>query len=140
MMRVVILDDEEKILSLICTLINWKKLDMELSGTASDGINGLELIKKIKPDFLITDIRMPGKSGLQVIEEAKQLFPNLQVVLISGYSQFDYAQKAIRFGVVNYLLKPIKQQELNFDQQKVQIIVDIRQVYRSLQNLQNHRT
>src|SRR5574344_683656 len=82
-------------------------------GTSSDGISGLALVKKIKPDLLITDIRMPGITGLQLIEEAKKILPDLQVILISGYSQFDYAQTAIRCGVTDYLLKPVKKQELD---------------------------
>lgn len=117
--KVVILDDEEKVSNLICTLIEWDKLGLEPAGTASDGISGLELIKKVRPDLLITDIRMPGMSGLQLIEEAKKILPDLQVILISGYSQFDYAQSAIRCGVVNYLLKPVKKNELNDTLQKM---------------------
>lgn len=120
-MKVVILDDEEKVSNLICTLIEWDKLGLEQAGTASDGISGLELIKKVRPDLLITDIRMPGMSGLQLIEEAKKILPDLQVVLISGYSQFDYAQSAIRCGVVNYLLKPVKKNELNETLQKMSV-------------------
>lgn len=112
-MKVVILDDEEKVLTLVRTLIDWSSLKLELMGTSSDGISGLALVKKIKPDLLITDIRMPGITGLQLIEEAKKILPDLQVILISGYSQFDYAQTAIRCGVTDYLLKPVKKQELD---------------------------
>ena len=118
-MKVVIIDDEEKVCSLICTLIDWDRLGLELAGTASDGISGLELVSKAQPDLLVTDIRMPGMSGLQLIEEAKKILPDLLVVLISGYSQFDYAQSAIRYGVVNYLLKPVKKNELNDTLQKM---------------------
>ncbi|MCI1207973.1 MAG: response regulator [Treponema sp.] len=112
-MKVAVLDDEEKVCTLICTLIEWKKLGLVLTGTASDGISGLELIKSTKPDLLITDIRMPGMTGLELVKAAKEVSPDLQVIIISGYSQFDYAQTAINYGVVNYLLKPIKKQELN---------------------------
>ena len=118
-MKVAVLDDEEKVCTLICTLIEWEKIGLELTGTASDGISGLELIKSTKPDLLITDIRMPGMTGLELVKAAKELLPDLQVIIISGYSQFDYAQTAINYGVVNYLLKPIKKQELNAVLQKM---------------------
>lgn len=118
-MKLIVLDDEEKVCNLICALIDWQRLGLTFAGTAADGISGLELIKSARPDFLITDIRMPGMDGLQLISEAKKLLPDLQVIIISGYSQFDYAQSAIRCGVVNYLLKPVKQQELNSTLEKM---------------------
>jgi len=112
-MKIVVLDDEEKVCNLICALIDWNGLGLTLAGTAADGPGGLDLIRSVHPDLLITDIRMPGMDGLQLIAEAKKILPDLQVIIISGYSQFDYAQTAIRCGVVNYLLKPVKQQEMN---------------------------
>ncbi|MGD1821222.1 MAG: response regulator transcription factor [Pleomorphochaeta sp.] len=111
-MKVVVLDDEEKVLKLICALIKWEELGLELVGTAGDGLDGLKLIKEKEPDILITDIRMPSLDGLELLEQAKLSNPNLQVIIISGYRQFDYAKKAIKFGVSDYLLKPIKQDEL----------------------------
>jgi two-component system response regulator YesN len=111
-MKVVVLDDEEKVCSLVCALILWDELGLELVGTAGDGLEGLELIRTKNPDILITDIRMPSLDGLELIKEAKKVNPALQVIIISGYRQFDYAKKAIKFGVSDYLLKPIKQNEL----------------------------
>lgn len=111
-MRVVVLDDEEKVLNLICALIPWDSLGLELVGTAGDGFDGLSLIKEKSPDILITDIRMPSLDGLELLEKAKAINSNLQVIIISGYRQFDYAKKAIKYGVSDYLLKPIKQDEL----------------------------
>ncbi len=111
-MRVVVLDDEEKVLNLICALIPWDNLGLELVGTAGDGLDGLNLIEEKNPDILITDIRMPSLDGLELLEKAKNINQNLQVIIISGYRQFDYAKKAIKYGVSDYLLKPIKQEEL----------------------------
>ncbi len=111
-MKVLVMDDEEKVCSLVCALILWDELGLELVGTAGDGIEGLKLIEEKNPDILITDIRMPSLDGLELIERAKSLNPNLQVIIISGYRQFDYAKQAIKFGVSDYLLKPIKQNEL----------------------------
>lgn len=111
-MKVIVLDDEVKVCKLVCALIDWEKLNLTLCGTAHDGIEGIELIKKQKPDLLITDIRMPGLDGLNLIVQAKALIPDLKIIIISGHRQFDYAQTAIKYGVSDYLLKPINKEEL----------------------------
>ena len=85
---------------------------MEVAGLAENGPEALELIERERPDILITDIRMPGCDGLELIRRAKELRPELEIVIISGYAHFEYAQTAIRYGVGNYLLKPIKKDEL----------------------------
>lgn len=113
MYRVVIADDEPKVSKLIKALIDWDGLGLELVGTAGDGIAALELIESQKPDIVITDIRMPGYDGIELISRAKSLYPEMDVVIISGYRHFDYAQQAIRFGVEDYLLKPLKEVEIN---------------------------
>lgn len=112
MIKVIIADDEARVCNLIRMLIDWEKLDMELVGMAGNGLEALELVKTRQPDILITDIRMPGCHGLELIERAKALLPQLEIVIISGYAHFEYAQTALRFGVGDYLLKPINQQEL----------------------------
>ena len=112
MLKVVIADDEARVCNLIRMLIDWDELDMTLCGTAGNGIEALELVRAQQPDILITDIRMPGCHGLELIERAKQEIPQLEIVIISGYAHFEYAQSAIRFGVGDYLLKPINKQEL----------------------------
>lgn len=119
MLKVVIADDEARVCSLIQMLIDWDALDMELAGTAANGLEALELVRAQRPDILITDIRMPGCHGLELIERAKQENPALGIVIISGYAHFEYAQSAIRFGVGDYLLKPINRQELMATLQKL---------------------
>ena len=81
--------------------------------TANDGISALALIEELHPDIVITDIRMPGYDGIELIEKAKALNPRIDFIIISGYRHFNYAQKAIRFGVEDYLLKPLKALEIN---------------------------
>lgn len=112
MIRVIIADDENRICMLIMKLIDWDKIDMHVVGTASNGLEAIELIEKEKPDIVITDIRMPGYDGLEMIEMAKAINKDLEFIIISGYGQFEYAKKAIGFGVKDYLLKPINQEEL----------------------------
>ncbi|MGE4453543.1 MAG: response regulator [Sphaerochaeta sp.] len=112
-MKVVVADDERRVCALICALIDWDGLALQNVGTAYDGLEALEVIKKERPDLVITDIRMPGLNGLELISKAKALQPDVQFIIISGHKQFDYAQSAIKYGVAEYLLKPIKKQELN---------------------------
>lgn len=119
MIKVVIADDEQHICRLIQALINWEGLGMELAGVAGNGIEALALLKREHPDILITDIRMPGCSGLELIEKAREVCKNLQIVVISGYANFEYAQSALRFGVRDYLLKPINKDELGDTMRKL---------------------
>ena len=119
MLRVLIADDEERICQLIMALGEWQRLGLEVVGTAQNGPDALELVHALKPDILITDIRMPGFDGLHVVQEAHKLTSELEVIVISGYAQFDYAQTAIRFGVGEYLLKPINRDALNHSLEKM---------------------
>jgi two-component system response regulator YesN len=112
MLKVIIADDEDKICQLIYKLIDWDSLDMKVEAIAHNGIEALELVKSNNPDIIITDIRMPGYDGLEFISRTREINPDIQFVIISGYQQFEYAHKAIKYGVIDYLLKPIKKNEL----------------------------
>lgn len=111
-LKVVIADDEERICQLIQALINWESMGMEIVGMAHNGIEAYDAVQKLHPDILVTDIRMPGLSGLELIEKVKATCPEVEIIIISGYAHFEYAQQAIRFGVGHYLLKPINKAEL----------------------------
>ena len=119
MLKVLIADDEKKVCRLIQMLCDWEKLNMELIGTAENGLEAIEMVEKYKPDILITDICMPGCDGIDVIRRARELNIHMEVIIISGYTEFKYAQQAIRYGVVEYLLKPIKKEELNASLKKL---------------------
>lgn len=112
MLRVVVADDEDRVCQLILMLADWDSLGMEVVGTAGNGLEALELVERLHPDILVTDIRMPGCHGLDLIQRAKARFPQLEIVIISGYAHFEFAQTAIKYGVGDYLLKPIKREEL----------------------------
>lgn len=118
-LKVMIADDEERICQLIEALIDCDVLHMEVVGVAHNGLEACALVKKIKPDILITDIRMPGYSGLELIERIKTDQAELEIIIISGYAHFAYAQTAIKFGVGDYLLKPINREELTGTLQKL---------------------
>ncbi|TCS78091.1 two-component system response regulator YesN [Muricomes intestini] len=118
-MKVLIADDEEKICQLIKNLVNWEELDMDVIACVNDGIAALDIIEHDKPDLVITDIRMPGYDGLELIKRTKTISPETEFIIISGYRHFEYAQNAIRYGVKNYLLKPVKKIELNEELEKI---------------------
>lgn len=113
MLRVVIADDEKRICELIQALGEWRRLGLEVVGVAHNGPDAIGLVQSQHPDILITDIRMPGCDGLNVIKDAREHAPELEVIIISGYAQFDYAQTAIGYGVGEYLLNPINRDALN---------------------------
>lgn len=122
MLKVLIADDEEKICQLIEKLIDWEALGLKVAAVASNGVDAVKKIMEYRPDIVITDIRMPGIDGMELIERTRKICPDTEIIIISGYRHFEYAQKAIRYGVRNYLLKPIRKVELRETLEK---IVDI---------------
>lgn len=112
MKTVVIVDDEESIRSGLPYIINWEELGYEIVATGENGEVGLELIRTHKPDVVVADIRMPGKTGLEMVQDALNEGLKFYPIILSGYSDFSYAQQAIRLGAVSYLLKPVDEEEL----------------------------
>jgi two-component system, response regulator YesN len=106
--KVVIVEDEQLILDHLVTKINQFDLGFYVAGTAKNGRKALELISELQPSLVITDIRMPVMDGLELIKEITYRFPDIKKVIISGFSEFKYAQQAIQYGVKDYLLKPIE--------------------------------
>lgn len=119
MLSVIIVEDEPNIANLISKLIDWPSMDMELVAMCQDGIQALDRIQALEPDIVITDIRMAGMDGIELIRETRGLNIPCDFIIISGYSQFDYAQSAIRFNVEDYLLKPINKGELTASLQRI---------------------
>lgn len=119
MWKVIIADDEKLICRLIEALVDWDALGMEIVGKAENGLEALDMVRDLRPHLLITDIRMPGCDGLDLIRQARELSPEIEIVIISGYAHFEYAQTAIAYGVGNYILKPVNQAELNKTLQKI---------------------
>ena len=112
MYKVVIVDDEPIIVQGLSKTVNWAGWNCEVAGTASDGAGGLELIRQIRPNILISDISMPNLDGLGMIAALKSQFPNLQITILTGYRDFEYARQAIELGVTRFLLKPSKMNEI----------------------------
>ena len=107
MYNIMIADDEIWIIKNLTKMVNWKNYNMEIIATSTDGIEALNIAIEKKPQVLITDLRMPGLDGLELIEKYMMINPKAICVILSGYSQFPYVQKALRLGAFDYLLKPI---------------------------------
>jgi two-component system response regulator YesN len=107
-MRVLIVDDEDIIREGIKSSISWEHFDMTVVGTAEDGEEALKLFIDQNPEIVITDIKMPFIDGLELIERIKNNSPDTYIIIISGYDQFEYAQKALKMGAFDYILKPIE--------------------------------
>ena len=112
MYKVAIVDDEPVIVRGLTKMIPWESYNCRVVGTAGDGQEGMKLIREQKPDILISDICMPGIDGLTMIAGMKSEFGHMQITILTGFRDFDYAQQAIRLGVTRFLLKPSKMDEL----------------------------
>lgn len=137
MMKVILIDDEPIIRQGLIHKIRLSGLPLHIAGEAGDGVAGLELLRRVQPDIVIADIQMPAMNGLDFIRQAKDQYPHTEFIIVSGYEDFRYAQQAIRYGVSNYLLKPVEDEEL---QEALSQLIDKLELERrrsqSLQELQ----
>ncbi|SDB06634.1 helix-turn-helix domain-containing protein [Eubacterium oxidoreducens] len=109
--KLVLVDDEEIVLMGITKTYNMEDFGFTLEKCFSSPTKALEEIVQIRPDLIITDIRMPRMTGLEFAKKAKELLPDVEIVIMSGYDDFSYAQAAVKIGVQDYLLKPVKKDE-----------------------------
>lgn len=112
MLKVVLVDDEPLITEGLKALINWEDYGFEVINTFENGMEALQFIKEHDVDLLITDIVMPHMTGLQLIENLKEVKPQLKSIILSGYEEFSYVKKGIKLGIENYLIKPVDEEEL----------------------------
>ncbi|RCW43000.1 response regulator [Paenibacillus prosopidis] len=112
MYTALITEDSKPILRNIKALLQSTDLPISIAATASNGEEALEYMRQHPVDILLTDIRMPKMDGLALIEQAKHIYPQLKVVLISGYNDFEYTRKALNLQVFDYLLKPVERHQL----------------------------
>lgn len=118
-MKVIISDDEPRVCQLVENLIDWSSLGMTVEAIVYNGTDAMDAIREHQPEIVITDIRMPGMDGLELIRDAKEIKPDIAFIIISGFRHFEYAQNAIKYGVEDYLLKPIKKDELYHTLKKI---------------------
>lgn len=124
MVKVIVAEDEELILNHIIKNIQQIDLEFVIVGAAQNGKQALEMIEEFSPDLLLTDIRMPVIDGLELLKNVALNYPYIKTIVISGYSEFDYAKQAIKYGVNDYLLKPLELEELRKALAKIKISLE----------------
>jgi two-component system response regulator YesN len=117
--KVVLVDDESLILKSLEKIIDWQAFDCEVAATANDGEDAISLIKDIQPEIVITDICMPEMNGLNLLKEVQTLEAKPEVILLSGYNDFQYAREGLQNNAFDYILKPIDHEELEECLQRV---------------------
>ena len=124
MYSVFLVDDEPIVLEGLRTKIDWEGYGFNFIGEATDGEIALSMIHELKPDILITDIKMPFMDGLELSTAIKKTQPWIKIIILSGHDEFDYAKKAISIGIEDYLLKPFTSEEVVASLQKVAVQID----------------
>lgn len=112
MLRLLIADDEKIVRETVSTFINWSSLGIEVVGSCKNGLEAYDAILDEYPDIVLTDIRMPKLSGIDLVKRITQQNTDIQFILLSGYNEFSYAKEAMKYGVKHYLLKPCNEQEI----------------------------
>ena len=112
MYKVLIVDDEPIIREGLKVTVRWADFNCEVVGTAENGLDGLERVRELHPDILISDISMNNMDGLTMVAAIRSEYPDMEVCLLTGYRNFEYAQQAIKLGVTRFLLKPSKMDEI----------------------------
>lgn len=112
MKKVVIVEDEELVRQGIALAVDWQSVDCAVVGEASNGEEGLEVIHREKPELVVTDIKMPRMDGIEMLQRLREEGNGCAVILLTAYSDFTYAQAALKLGAVDYLLKPFHDGEL----------------------------
>lgn len=121
---VVVADDEEEIRRSLVRRVKWEEIGFEVVGEAENGADALELVEKLEPDLLLTDIKMPFLSGIELARAVREVRPMVQIAFLSGFDDFTYAQQAIQYNIVSYMLKPISAKEIEAELIKIKKAMD----------------
>lgn len=122
---IILVDDEEEVRKSIIKKIEWQSAGFHVVGDAENGEDALEKIEILEPDVVLTDIRMPYMDGLMLAEKIRQRYPSMKVVIFSGYDDFEYAQRAIKLNVTEYILKPVNVEELTSILKRIKSNLDL---------------
>lgn len=123
---VVVADDEDELREAVCTMIPWKELGFRLVGSAGNGLDALQMVEQHGPDLLLTDIRMPFISGIELARQVREVRPATHIAFLSGYDDFEYAQQAIRYNIISYMLKPLTVKGLREELRTIHQKIDAR--------------
>ena len=124
MYKVIIADDEEWVIENLKIAVKWEQYGFQVVDTALDGVAAMEKIEKWKPQVVFTDIRMPGINGLELMKRVSEKSQLVYFVVISGFAEFAYAQKAMDYGTVGYCLKPLEEDDITRILEKLKTLLD----------------
>ena len=133
--RIMVIDDEEFVREAVATLVPWAQYQIEVVRTAQNAIEALEYLREHEVNLLLADIRLPVMDGLELVRRAREQNPQLDFIMISGYADFEYARQAMRYGALDYLLKPLNAVSLLSAVRRAQERWEQRQFARRLQGL-----
>lgn len=112
LLRLLIVEDEKWEREGLIDFLDWNSFGIEIAGTARDGVEGYEEALRLKPDIILTDIKMPGMDGIEMSKKIKGIMPDTKIIILTGYDDFKYAKEAINFSANAYVLKPFEEDEL----------------------------
>lgn len=137
--KVILVDDEEEVIDAIKSRILWKQLGLQIVGSATNGVKALELVEKLQPDIVITDIKMPYMDGLELSRRLNDEYRNVHIIIFTGFDEFDYAKEAVHLEIDEYMLKPINAVELSECLKRVKNSLDKeREEKLNVQKLENY--
>lgn len=126
MYTVIVADDEEELRKALVRFVDWEKAGFKVIGEAENGAEALELVEKLEPDLLLTDIHMPFISGIELARQVREIRPNMHIAFLSGYDDFSYAVQAIKYNIISYILKPVSSAEMTDELIKIKDKIDER--------------
>lgn len=124
MYKVLLVDDEPAIREGLCTIVDWPGKGFVVAGTAANGRDAVRLHRELSPDLIVIDIRMPVMDGIQAVEAIRETDAGCRILILSGYAEFEYARRAIFHGVDGYILKPLDEEELEKELDRVSVLLD----------------
>ena len=122
--KVILVDDEVEVIDVMKKKIRWNDLGFDVVGSATNGVKALELVEKLQPDVVLTDIKMPYMDGLELARKLNQDYPNIYIMLCTGFDEFEYAKGAVHLEIKEYMLKPISATELSESLMKLKTTLD----------------
>ena len=124
MYTVVVADDEEELRHALIRRVKWEEAGFRVVGEAENGAEALEMVERLEPDLLLTDIQMPFINGIELARQVREIRPMMNIAFLSGYDEFTYAQQAIQYNIISYILKPISAAEMTEELKSIKSKID----------------
>lgn len=133
MKSIMLIDDDPHIVKALTDHIDWPSIGLRIAGTASNGVDALEMFQQLRPDLVMTDVYLPGMTGLELTQALRRDHPHLPIIILSGYDEFENARAAMRWGVNHFLLKPAEVEEIESVLREVLLEQDVRERHEQLE-------